>query len=116
MTVTRQDGTDDAPCYYCTSYPEKMRDAYKKAWHEENDPKPGTAKAIEGTETYVFPPNYRDLNDHLWSFFESVKTRKPSVEDAVFGNNTSIACHMANHSYFHNSAALWDASRKRITA
>jgi len=38
------------------------------------------------------------------------------VEDAVFGNNTSIACHMANHSYFHNSAALWDASRKRITA
>ena len=116
MTVTQQDGKDDAPCYYGSSYPEKMRDAYKKAWHEKNDPKPGAAKPIEGSETYVFPPNYNDLADHLWRFFESVKTRQPSVEDAVFGNNTSIACHMANYSYFHNSAAVWDASRSRITA
>ena len=115
LTVTRQDGQDDAPCYYDSSYPEKTRDSYKKAWHEKNDPKPGAAAPIERSETYVFPANYNDLNDHLWRFFESVKTRQPAVEDAVFGNNTSIACHMANHSYFHNSAAVWDAARNRIT-
>jgi hypothetical protein len=114
MTVTRQDGQDDAPCYYDTSYPKKTRDAYEKSWHEKNDPKPGAAKPIEG-ETYIFPANYSELVDHLWGFFESVKTRQPSVEDAVFGNNTSIACHMANYSHFHNSAAVWDASRRRIT-
>ena len=28
-------------------------------------------------------------------------TREHVVEDEVFGNNTAIACHMANHSYFH---------------
>jgi predicted dehydrogenase len=115
MTVTRQDGKDDAPCYYDTSYPQKMRDAYEKEWHDNNDPKPGAAKSIEGSETYLFPPNYTDQVDHLWRFFQSVKTRQPALEDAVFGNNTSIACHMANHSYFHNSAAVWDASHSRIT-
>lgn len=116
MTVSRQDGEDDQPCYYDTSYPDTMREAYEKSWHEQNDPKPGAAKTVEDGETYVFPPNYNDLDDHMWRFFESVKTRQPSVEDAVFGNNTSIACHMANFSYFRRSAAVWDGSRGRITA
>ena len=31
------------------------------------------------------------------NFMESVRTRQPSVEDAVYGNNTAIACHMANY-------------------
>jgi len=115
VTVTPQDGKDDAPCYYDTGYPQKMRDAYEKAWHEKNDPKPGAAKETEGSETYVFPPNYDPVKDHLWNFFQSVRTRQPSVEDAVFGNHTSIACHMANYSYFRRSAAVWSASRGRIT-
>jgi predicted dehydrogenase len=115
MTVTRQDGKDEAPCYYDTSYPQKMRNAYEKAWHEKNDPKPGAAHPIEG-ESYVFPPNYDPLADHLWNFFQSVKSRQPSVEDAVFGNDTSIACHMANYSYFHRTAAVWHASGRRIAA
>ncbi|HXR92651.1 MAG TPA: hypothetical protein VN750_20490, partial [Steroidobacteraceae bacterium] len=116
MTVIRQDGEDDSPCYYDTSYPQQMQSAYDKAWHEKHDPQPGAAKPAESSETYVFPANYSAVNDHLWNFFQSVKTRQPSVEDAVFGNDTSIACHMANYSYFHRSAAVWNASRRRIAA
>ena len=33
-------------------------------------------------------------------FFQAVKTRKPVVEDAVFGHHAALACHMANQSYF----------------
>jgi hypothetical protein len=116
MTVTPQDGKDDAPCYYDTGYPQEMRDAYEKTWHGKNDPKPGAASPSEGSETYLFPPNYDPASDHLWNFFQSVKTRRPSVEDAVFGNSTSIACHMANYSYFHRSAAVWRGGRREITA
>jgi hypothetical protein len=115
LTVTRQSGQDEAPCYYDSSYPAKERQAYEKSWHAKNDPKPGATRAIDGSDSYIVPPNYHDLNDHLWRFFQSVKTRQPSVEDAVFGNNTSIACHMANHSYFHESAARWDTTHRRIT-
>jgi predicted dehydrogenase len=116
MTVVRQDGKDDAPCYYDTGYPQKMQADYEQTWHAKNDPEPGAAKPIENGETYVFPPNYDPVHDHLWNFFQSVKTRQPSVEDAAFGNNTAIACHMANHSYFHRNAALWHAGRGQISA
>jgi len=43
-----------------------------------------------------------------------VKTRKPVVEDALFGHNAALACHMANESYFRSSAVTWDAESKSI--
>jgi hypothetical protein len=36
------------------------------------------------------------------------------IEDTVFGNNTAIACHMANASYFKKTIAQWDASAREI--
>ncbi|MGH9450294.1 MAG: Gfo/Idh/MocA family protein [Terriglobia bacterium] len=114
VTVAHQDGKDDSPCYYDSSYPAKMRTAYEKEWHEQNDPKLGTAKLVEG-ETFVYPPNYSEHREHLWHFFQSVRTRQPSVEDAVFGNNTALGCHMANYSYFRKTGARWDAAGKKIT-
>jgi predicted dehydrogenase len=115
LTVAPQDGEDDAPCYYTSSFPEKMRQAYDKKWHEEHDPRLGTSKLVEG-ESYHYPPGYSEFREHLWNFFQSVRTRQPSVEDAEFGNNTSLGCHMANYSYFHKSVAVWDASARKITA
>jgi len=45
---------------------------------------------------------------------QSVRTRQPSVEDAVFGNHTAIACHMANYSHEKKTVAVWDAAPKTI--
>ncbi|MGH9401234.1 MAG: Gfo/Idh/MocA family protein [Terriglobia bacterium] len=113
LVVTPQDGKDHDPCYYTSSYPGAMRAAYDKQWHAMHDPKLGASKLVAGA-TYSYPPGYSELREHLWNFFQSVRTRQPSVEDAVFGNNTSIGCHMANYSYFQKTAAVWDASAKRI--
>jgi predicted dehydrogenase len=115
MTLAPQDDHDHDPCYYTSSYPAKMQAAYDKEWHLKHDPKPGEARPVEAEETYEYPPNYSESEEHLWNFFQSVRTRQPSVEDAVFGNNTSIGCHMANYSYFHKTAAIWDANARKIT-
>ena len=58
--------------------------------------------------------NVDDTRTHLWTFFEAVRTRKPVVEDAVFGHHAALACHMANESYFRRSAVTWDAAAKTI--
>jgi hypothetical protein len=50
------------------------------------------------------------------NFMESVRTRQPSVEDAVYGKNTAIAAHMANHSYFNKCMAVWNESEHKIVA
>ena len=51
---------------------------------------------------------------HLWSFFEAVRTRKPVVEDAVFGHHATLACHMANAAYFRQAAVRWDEATRSI--
>ena len=38
-----------------------------------------------GYEKYVAPAGYSDSYDHFKNFFASVRSRKPVVEDAVFG-------------------------------
>jgi len=43
-----------------------------------------------------------------------VRSRKPVVEDVVFGHNAALACHMANESYFRKAAVYWDEASKTI--
>ena len=66
-------------------------------------------------ETITFKgPDYDDVKPHLWTFFEAVRSRKPVVEDAVFGHHAALACHMANESYFRQQAVQWDEKTRTI--
>jgi hypothetical protein len=47
----------------------------------------------------------------MWTYFEAVRTRKPNVEDVVFGHNAALACHLANESYFRKAATTWDGEK-----
>jgi predicted dehydrogenase len=107
-----QTGDDSAPSYYTSSFPLALRDAYLKQWHAEHDPQVGKEPLAE---TYVYKGNdFDDVRPHLWTFFSSVKSRKPLTEDAVFGHNAALACHMANESYFRHAAVTWDAASSQI--
>lgn len=111
LSFTPQDGEDHEPC--TPGWPKKMKGDYADEWHAKHDPKPGAQTALESA-TYFTPPGYNDDREHLWNYFQSVRTRRPSVEDAAFGNNAAIGCHLANYSYFNKSAALWDGAAKKI--
>jgi predicted dehydrogenase len=109
-----QTGEDSAPSYYDSSYPKAMRDAYEKKWHEEHDPPVGKEPV---TDSQIFKgSSWDDLKPHLWNFFKAVKSRQPVVEDAVFGHNAALACHMANASYFRKAGVTWDASTGTIVS
>jgi hypothetical protein len=106
LSFTPQPGIDTSPSYYDGSFPHAMRAEYEKAWHEKNDPPIGKAPM---PESIVFKGNdYDDVKPHLWTFFQSVRSRKPVTEDALFGHHAALACHMANESYFRHSAVSWD--------
>ncbi|HTE89832.1 MAG TPA: hypothetical protein VK639_12795, partial [Terriglobales bacterium] len=94
------------------SFPKALREEYFKKWHQEHDAVPGKESAFEGV-TYR-SISWDDVKPHLWNFFQAVRTRKPVVEDAVFGHNAALACHMANESYFRRSAVSWDAGSNSI--
>jgi predicted dehydrogenase len=107
-----QRGIDTSPSYYVGSFPQKMRDEYYKQWHEEHDVPPGQEPMMDGT---VYHGNdWDDLRPHLWTFFQSVKSRKPVTEDAVFGNHAAIACHMANESYFRKKPVFLNEATRSL--
>jgi len=107
-----QTGEDSAPSYYATSFPREMREAYYKKWHEEHDPAPGKEPLFE---SYAFKgDDWDDLRPHLWNYFQAVRSRKSVVEDAVFGHNAALACHMANQSYFRKAVVTWDPGSAEI--
>ena len=101
ITFTPQSGVDEYPSYYAYSFPQPLRDEYFAKWHAENDARLRRAPLAEST---VFRgPEFNDLVPHLTNFFDAVRTRKPVVEDAVFGHNAAMASHMANESYFRRA-------------
>jgi predicted dehydrogenase len=113
ITYSPQTGNDESPSYYAVaSYPREMREAYEKKWHEEHDPAAGKEPLLDGF-TYK-GDSWDDLRPHLWNYFQAVRSRKPVTEDAVFGHNAALACHMANESYFRHNVVTWDAASGQI--
>jgi predicted dehydrogenase len=112
LRYSPQPGIDLDPSYYASSFPAKMREEYFKVWHAEHDPKLGNEPVRE--DTLYRGHDWDDMRPHLNVFFQSVKSRKPVTEDAVFGNHAAIACHMANESYFRKKPVTWDPATKTI--
>lgn len=91
-------------------------EAKKKYWEEWRAQHNQPQTPVPLTETFSAPQGYDDTADHIAHFLKAVETREHVTEDEAFGNNTAIACHMANHSYFHQGVAHWDTAAQTIKA
>jgi len=109
LTYTPQLGTDTGPSYYAGSFPRPAREQYEQEWHAKNDAAMRNPP-FEETTTLHGPTG--DTRPHLANFFEAVRTRKPVVEDVVFGHNAAAACHMANLAYFHKKSVTYDFAKQ----
>ncbi len=116
LTYTPQDTRPEPESYSIYGWPKQLRDEYLAKFEAEHPlPNPLNFKVDEDTETFGVPPGYNDIADHQANFFNSVRTRKKTVENEEFGNNAAIGCHLANYSYFKQTPAVWDAAAKKIT-
>ena len=117
LTFRPQAPSAQAEDYSIGSWPAQMRAAYLANWAKEHpQPAAGDFRIEEDDEVFTPPPHYSDMADHQANFFQAVRTRQPVVENEVFGNNTALGCHMSNYSYFNKTAAVWDATEKKITS
>ncbi len=115
LTYIPQDTRPLPESYSIYGWPAKLRKQYLAEWEKEHpEPLPGQWKTDVQTEVFMPPPGYDDVVEHQANFFNSVRTRKPVIENEVFGNNTALGCHMSNYAYFHKTVAVWDADAKKI--
>jgi predicted dehydrogenase len=76
--------------------------------HPEGQPTPGYEK-------FVAPAGYSDSYDHFKNFFASVRSRKPVVEDAVFGYRAAGAALLGNLSMERGAVVHWDPDAMKLT-
>jgi predicted dehydrogenase len=87
-----------------------IRDNYARKYprrHPEGPP-------ATGYEKYVAPDGYSDSYDHFRNFFASVRTRKPPVEDAVFGYRAAGAALLSNLSMDRGAIVSWDPDAMKL--
>jgi len=78
---------------------------YRVSYPERAELRPGN------DEVYSAPPRYNSTEDHFETFYAAVRTRRPVVEDAVFGLRACGPALLANHSLFEGRPIGWDADK-----
>ncbi len=94
---------------WANSTQKEFLEEYNKKFHLPQPPGPPTRK-----ESFVAPEGYNDSYDHLKNFFEAVRTRKPVVEDPVFGFRAAGAALLSNRSYNLNAPVRWDPEEMKL--
>lgn len=65
-------------------------------------------------ETFAMPRGYSEQVAHVENFFHAVRSRKPVVEDSVFGLRAAGPALMSNISYFERRIVEWDPIAMRM--
>ncbi len=99
------------------SWPKALEDAYYKDPKvlREEVPSSRPPQVTPGPQTY----RERGLEAtvvHFQRFFDSVRNRKPTVEDALIGHRAAACAHMVNRSAETKKLVQWDFDRESIQA
>jgi predicted dehydrogenase len=112
LTVTRVP-RESAPGYTVSTFTEAMQ-KQTIAEYEKKYPAHAGSEVLAGTEHYTAPKGYSDSVDHFKSFFDSVRTRRQPVEDAVFGYRAAGAALLSNLSAEKGQVVHWDPEAMKL--
>lgn len=103
-----------APGYVINTYTEAMQKRILEEYHRKYPDSRDASTPSLNYERYEAPKGYSDSYDHFKNFFQSVRTRKPVVEDAVFGFRAAGAALLSNVSYERDIIVHWDPTKMKI--
>jgi predicted dehydrogenase len=102
------------PGYTVETFTRAMQEEYIEDYRKKYPREHPTAMPSVGVEKYVAPAGYSDSYDHFRNFFDSVRTRKPVVEDAVFGYRAAGAALLSNLSMQKGSVVHWNPNTMKL--
>lgn len=102
------------PGYSIRSFSDAMQKEFLASYRKKYPLRHPTGEIPMGEEKYVAPHGYSDTYDHLKNFFEAVRSRRPVVEDAVFGYRAAGAALLSNLSYDRETVVRWDPVEMKV--
>lgn len=101
------------PGYTIDTFTKATQEAFLKDYREKYPENKDVAESSQ--DTYAPPSGYSDSVDHFRAFFEGMRSRKPVVEDAVFGFRAAGAALLTNRSLFENQAYGWNPETMSVS-
>ena len=101
---------ESEPGYTIETFPEAVQKEFLKEYREKYPRTTATADSMrpDADETFDPPEGYNDHFHHHRNFIASVRSRKPVVEDAVFGYRAASPALLSNVSYFEKRICEWN--------
>ncbi|MBS1830613.1 MAG: Gfo/Idh/MocA family oxidoreductase [Acidobacteria bacterium] len=115
VTVTRVP-RETEPGYTIDTFSQATQAEFLKQYKQKYPPITPTADGIvpNKEERYNAPRGYNDHLDHHRVFYEAVRTRKPVIEDAVFGLRAAGPALLSNMSQHDQRFYEWDPAAMRV--
>jgi predicted dehydrogenase len=102
------------PGYTVSTFTDAMQKSYLEQYRQKYPiPHPTGAPPV-GVERYVAAKGYSDSYDHFHNFFDSVRSRKPVVEDAEFGFRAAGAALLSNVSLEKGNVVHWNPNTMKL--
>jgi hypothetical protein len=102
------------PGYTVGTYTEAMQKQLIARYEEQYPREHPTGEPPVQYDKYQAPAGYSDSYDHFHNFFDAVRTRKPVVEDAVFGFRAAGAALLSNLSYEKDAIIHWNPETMKV--
>ena len=115
VTVSKQP-RETEPGYTIDTFTDAMQKRLLEEYRKQYPAPAMNADSIrpQDEEKYLPPRGYSDHLNHHTNFIEAVRTRKPVVEDPVFGFRAAGPALLSNLSYFEQRVCKWDPKTMTI--
>ena len=107
LTITHSPRPNE-PGYNVGTFADAMQKRYLDSYNAKYPGGHPEGEPGRTLERYAPARGYSDSYDHFHNFFDAVRTRKPVVEDGVFGLRAAGAALLSNVSIERNSVVQWD--------
>lgn len=104
------------PGYTISTFAKAAQESFLKAYRKQHPVREASASSADPylEEHFQAPRGYSDHADHFANFFEAVRTRKPVVEDALFGLRAAGPALLSNLSQEQGRILHWDPAAARM--
>ena len=110
VTLARRQRSKE-PGQTSDTFAKAIQEAFMKEYRAKYPEQPELRPTSE--QVFAAPPGYSDSVEHFRNFVDSVRTRRPSVEDATFGYRAAAPALLTNDSYFEGRPVGWDPVQMR---
>jgi predicted dehydrogenase len=108
--------TQSEPGHTAETFSKAMRDQYLREYRQKYPVSKANSDGMRpiSEQTYRAPAGYDAWLEHHRNFLTAVRSRKPVVEDAVFGFRAAGPALLSNVSYFEERVCRWDPEAMRM--